>query len=112
MHRWVGQSGIKSRQKAARGAGSVQGEACGQQDRGEVDIGMNLLPYLAVLGLGLIVQMEHRATGMLGEQMAHAGCKVQDRASKSAYSWAPLVFWHFIRFHLRPSTTLKAYPQG
>ena len=70
MHRWVGQSGIKSRQKAARGAGSVQGEACGQQDRGEVDIGMNLLPYLAVLGLGLIVQMEHRATGMLGEQMA------------------------------------------
>lgn len=73
---------------------------------------MNLLTFLAILGLGLIVRMEHRATGMLGEQMAQTGCKVQDRASKSTCSWAPLVFWHFVRFHVQPSTTLKDYSQG
>lgn len=37
-----------------------------QQDSVEVETGMNLQAFLAVLGLGLTASMEHRAIGMLG----------------------------------------------
>lgn len=85
---WVGtgQSGTKCRQKATRRAGSARERLCGQQDRVEVDIGTDLSPSLAVLGLGLIVRMEHRAIRMLVEQTAQEGYEVKARSSKSSCS--------------------------
>lgn len=85
---WVGtgQSGTKCRQKATRRAGSARERLCGQQDSVEVDIGTDLSPSLAVLGLGLIVRMEHRAIRMLVEQTAQEGYEVKARSSKSSCS--------------------------
>lgn len=87
---WVGtrQSGTKCRQKATRRAGSARERLCGQQDRVEVDIGTDLSPSLAVLGLGLIV----RAIRMLVEQTVQEGYEVKARSSKSSCSMGDFGF--------------------
>lgn len=71
---------------------------------------MNLPAFLAVLGLGFIARMEHRTTGMLEEQMAQGGYKVQARASESTCDcgllWSSGISSGFMNGHLLLSRTI------